>query len=115
MTNTKHNTALCTYRVRRGKERAFLGLLKRHWPTLRKLGLVTPTPSLIYRGKDESKKTFFVEIFTWKSAKAVSTAHEHPQVMAIWEPMGALLEERLGRPSMEFPHVEQVQFARPQV
>ena len=35
-------------------------------------------------------------------------AHESPEVMAIWEPMGALCEERDGRPSMEVPHVERM-------
>ena len=35
-----------------------------------------------------------------------SVAHEHPEVMAIWEPMDKLTEQRDGRPNMEFPHVQ---------
>ena len=32
--------AICTYRVKKGKEDEFLGLLRRHWPALRDGGLV---------------------------------------------------------------------------
>ena len=35
-------------------------------------------------------------------------AHEHPDVLAIWEPMDPLLEERDGRTKWEFPHFERV-------
>jgi len=34
------------------------------------------------------------------------TLHMSPEVMAVWEPMGALVEERDGRKAMEFPHVQ---------
>jgi hypothetical protein len=99
------NTVIATYRVRRGSERAFLRLLKGHWPTLQRVGLVTPEPSRMYQGRDDAGKPFFVEIFTWKSPAAVDLAHRHPEVMAVWEPMGKLVEERGGRPAWEFPHV----------
>jgi hypothetical protein len=69
--------------------------------------LVTPERPVVYRGLDESKKTFFVEIFTWKMSGA-EKAHEDPAVMQIWEGMGIHMEERLGRPAMEFPHVQPV-------
>jgi hypothetical protein len=35
----------------------------------------------------------------------VQRAHEHPEVLAIWEPMDTLCEQRNGKPNMEFPHV----------
>ena len=50
----------------------------------------------------------FVEIFDWKSEEASRVAHEHPEVMAIWEPMDKLTEKRDGRPNMEFPHVQPI-------
>ena len=31
-------------------------------------------------------------MFTWKDSKASDAAHRMPEVMAIWEPMGSLLE-----------------------
>jgi hypothetical protein len=48
-----------------------------------------------------------VEIFTWVEG-GFGQAHEHPDVLAIWEPMDPLLEERDGRPRWEFPHFERV-------
>jgi hypothetical protein len=103
-------TVMCTYRVREGKEDAFIELLKKHWPTLNRLGLVTEERPQFFRGLDQANKPYFVEIFSWKDAQAPETAHHTPEVMAVWEPMGALVEERAGRPSMEFPHVEPLSF-----
>jgi hypothetical protein len=97
---------ICTYRVKAGQEAAFEKLLERHWPTLRSLGLVTKDPPQHYRGFEQSGEPLFVEIFTWASGDAASKAHEHPEVMAIWEPMDGLTETRGGRPNMEFPHVQ---------
>ena len=107
---------ICTYRIKKGKDAVFLRILRRHWPALRRLGLVTREPSQVYRGRDESKKPFFVEIFTWKSPQAVEAAHASPEVMAVWEAMGKNMEARLGRPAMEFPHVRpvRIKFARAQ-
>jgi hypothetical protein len=97
---------ICTYRVKAGQEAAFEKLLERHWPTLRKLGLVTNDPPQHFRGFEQSGEPLFVEIFAWASREAAGKAHEHPAVMAIWEPMDALTEKRGGRPNMEFPHVQ---------
>ncbi|MFY9583435.1 MAG: hypothetical protein WAR21_02960 [Candidatus Acidiferrales bacterium] len=105
---SKSEVVICTYRIKRRHEAVFLKILSRHWPTLRRLGLATRRPAAIFRGNDKSKKTFFVEIFTWKSGEAMEAAHQSPEVMAVWEAMGKQTEERLGRPAMEFPHVEPV-------
>jgi hypothetical protein len=61
---------------------------------------------------DDAKKTFFVEIFRWK-ARGAEKAHEDPAVMQIWEGMGVHMEKRLGRPEMEFPHVQAVRMRLP--
>lgn len=98
-------TAVCLYRVRPGKEDDFIALLARHWPALHALGLVTDDRPQHYRGAERDGRPLFVEIFTWKSDDASRIAHEHPEVMAIWEPMDQLTEQRAGRPNMEFPHV----------
>ena len=107
-------TAICTYKVKPGKAKEFEALLARHWPTLRKLDLVTGDPAVVYRGlpagpgKDRHAvgPSTFVEIFTWKDAKAVEAAHHSPELMKIWEPMGQLCE------SMEFPHFERLALGR---
>lgn len=99
-------TAICLYRVRSGREDEFRALLERHWPTLRKLELATAEPPRYYRGAEQDGGPLFVEIFDWVSGEAARAAHEHPEVMALWEPMDALTETRDGRPNMEFPHVQ---------
>lgn len=104
----KESVALCTYRVKKGKEGDFERLLGRHWPTLRKLALVTAEKPLHFRGIDEANGTFYVEILSWKDPMSPSTAERIPEVMAVWERMGALVEPRLERPAMEFPHVERL-------
>ena len=98
--------ALCTYRVKENDVEKFIGLLRGHAPTLRRLGLVTQEPSLLFRGRDESGKSFFVELLHWKSKDDPAVAEQAPEVLAIWERMGQCVEDRLGHPSIEFPHVE---------
>jgi hypothetical protein len=100
-------TAMCTYRVKRGAEEKFESLLKSHWPALRKLNLVTESPSEIFRGSDEGG-TYYVEILDWRDAEAPNQADSFPEVMRIWEPMGALVESRGNRPAMEFPLVSRM-------
>jgi hypothetical protein len=94
----------CHYRVAPGNETAFEKLLKDHWPTLHRLGLVTDEPSEHFKGEDQEGGPLYIEIFAWLDG-AASRAHEHPEVMAIWEPMDQLCERRHGKPNMEFPHL----------
>ncbi|HTS98844.1 MAG TPA: hypothetical protein VMI33_19725 [Streptosporangiaceae bacterium] len=98
-------TVICTYRVRAGEEDRFLGLLGRHWRALHDLGFVTDDESLVFRGLDEG--VTYVEIFTWVEG-GFGQAHEHPDVLAIWEAMDPLLEERGTLPKWDFPHFERV-------
>ena len=99
-------TVICLYRVIPGREAEFTSLLKRHWPTLRALDLATDEEPQHYRGFEPDGRPLFVEIFDWVDEAASGRAHEHPEVMAIWEPMDKLTEARGGKPNMEFPHVQ---------
>jgi quinol monooxygenase YgiN len=84
---------LVTYRPKKGKEARFFTLLKRHWPTLQRAGLVTATRPRIWRASDKrTRRAYFVEMFEWKDAKASDTAHRTPEVRAVWGPMEPLLE-----------------------
>ena|SRR5688572_13965675 len=111
---TGPQTVICTYRVKPGKEKAFIGLLERHWPTLRRLDLVTKDPAVVYRGRPGAPgkeahaagPSTFVEIFTWKDAQAVEKAHHSPELLQVWEPMGQLCD------SMDFPHFERLLLGR---
>jgi hypothetical protein len=100
-----NETVICTYRVRPEAEAEFTDLLGRHWQTMRELGFVTDEPSLIFRSTADPPT--YVEIFTWVEG-GFDRAHEHPAVLAIWEPMEPLLEERDGRRRWEFPHYRRV-------
>src|SRR5690554_3264571 len=97
------NSVFCHYRVAAGEGADFEALLRRHWPTLHRLLLVTDQPARCYKGQEEDGGPLYIEIFEWLDG-AVERAHEHPDVMAIWEPMGGLCGARGGRPGMEFPH-----------
>jgi hypothetical protein len=101
-----NETVICTYRVRPDQEDRFIELLGRHWATLHELAFVTDEQPLIFRSLEDGGPTY-VEIFTWVEG-GFDQAHEHPDVLAIWEPMDPLLEDRDGRPRWEFPHFERV-------
>jgi hypothetical protein len=105
----KTETVICLYRVRAGNEKQFTELLTRHWPTLHALGLTTDQRPRHFRGAEAGGAPLFVEIFDWVDGAAAESAHEHPAVMAIWEPMDRLTEARDGRPNMEFPHVRPIE------
>jgi hypothetical protein len=96
-----NEVVVCTYRVRPQAEERFAGLIAGHWRTLHDLGFVTDQRPLVLRGTDGGLT--YVEIFTWVDG-GFGLAHEHPDVLAIWEAMDPLLEERDGRPKSEFPH-----------
>ncbi len=95
---------ICTYRVDPSKEADFRSALSSHWPTLRKLDLVTERTPQHFRSLDGDRPTY-VEIFEWVPGGA-ELAHDHPDVIAIWEPLVAACESRDGRPAAEFPHYE---------
>jgi hypothetical protein len=95
---------LVTYRAKPGKEESVQALVKSHWPTLHKLGLATSTPATIWRAQEKrSGKIAFIEFFEWKDEASSDVAHQTPEVMAIWEPMGAVLD------GLEIAFVEPVQ------
>jgi hypothetical protein len=100
-----NETVICTYRVRPAEEERFLDLLRRHWRTLHSLDFVTDDESLVFRSLEGGLT--YVEIFAWVEG-GFGQAHEHPDVLAIWEPMEPLLEERDGQPRWEFPHFQRV-------
>ncbi len=95
-------TVICTFRVRAESEVEFVRLMQRHWPTLNRLGLVTDTPPQRFRSVDEPGPTY-VEMFEWAKG-GLDQAHDHPEVLALWDPMEAMCEPRDGQPATEFPH-----------
>ncbi|HWN68116.1 MAG TPA: hypothetical protein VNM90_10790 [Haliangium sp.] len=113
MSQDKPHTVICRYQVTPGKEEEMVKLLEKHWPTLHAAGLTTNDRPVIYRsiasgkpGEDHDAPSTFVEIFSWKDGRAAGVAHETPEVMAVWEPMGAICED------MEFPHFERLDIVK---
>src|SRR3954466_560522 len=87
-------TNLVTYVPKPGKEAELLELVKRHEPALRAANLVTVEPFRLWKAFDIRKnRTSFVEYFQWKDGTVPELAHQTPEVMAIWEPMGPVLED----------------------
>lgn len=68
------------YRPKSGMEDQLLSETRQHVPLLRTLGLASDTPSLVLRASDGS----LVEHFEWVSHDAIASAHEHPEVGAMW-------------------------------
>jgi hypothetical protein len=85
---------IVTYIPKKGKEAELLELVKRHEPALRKVGLVTGEAFKVWKAYDiRKKREQFIEYFVWKDGNASDVAHQTPEVMAVWEPMGPVLEE----------------------
>lgn len=109
--NGEREACIWTYQVRPEAEERFLELLGKHWPTLNHLGFVTDEPPMIFRSSEPDQPLTYVEIMTWEAA-GMRPAHEHPDVIAIWEPIKALVEERVQQynvPGMSFPFYRRVQ------
>ena len=84
---------LVVYRAKKGKAEELLALVKKHAPALRKVGLLTSDKVRAWRAHDKrADQTCFVEEFSWRDAEASGLAHQTPEIMAVWEPMGAVLE-----------------------
>jgi hypothetical protein len=85
---------LVTYVAKPGKETELLALVKKHEPALRKVGLVTSEPFRLWKAYNiRTGEHSIVEQFVWKDGKAPDVAHQTPEVMAVWEPMGPVLAD----------------------
>jgi hypothetical protein len=101
-------TVLGTYHVRPGEEEALLALIQQHWPALRRRGLVTEEPARVYRGST-ADGTFFIEIVTWIRPEGGQQAYQCPEIKALWAELYDRVEERNGRPGIEYPQIEPVE------
>jgi hypothetical protein len=89
-----------TYMPKKGKEKELLELVKKHWPVLHAAGLATSEPAKIWEATDiRSGRVYYIEIMSWVDDLASSMAHQLPEVMAVWEPMGNIMEGFNGSPS----------------
>ncbi len=85
---------MVTYTPKEGKETELLELVRKHGPALRGVGLITGEPVKIWRATDiRSGQVAFVETFEWKNSGSAEVAHQTPEIMAVWEPMGPILAD----------------------
>lgn len=70
---------ILAYRPKPGRDEALLALVRDHLPGLRRLGLATDRAAQAMRAKDGT----ILETFEWEDG-AISRAHEHPEVLAMW-------------------------------
>lgn len=94
---------MAVYLPKKGKDEALLELVKRHLPTLRRLGLATDRPAMLLKSKQA-----YIEIFEWVSSEASAQAHTTPEIAEIWEAMGEIADFPplgvLEEASRRFPH-----------
>jgi len=100
---------ICQYHVKEGHEAEMEALLAKHWPTLRAAGLASAVPPVIYKGLpsgkpggDHGAAGVYFEIFSWENENGPQIAHQTPEVMAVWEPMGAICKH------MDFPMFQRI-------
>jgi hypothetical protein len=93
MTENNLEPEICvwTYWVRPECEDEFRSVLSRNWPTLHQLGFVTSEPPTILRSSEDPP--VYVEIMTWEP-EGMRPAHDHPDVIPIWEALKRLVEDR---------------------
>ena len=93
MPSTNPVLMLVKYMPKAGSEDRLLELVRQHWPTLRQLRLATSSPAQLFRAVDKrTGRSAIVEMFEWTDDSSSETAHQMPEVMAVWETMGPLLE-----------------------
>jgi hypothetical protein len=96
-------TVMVTLHAKPGAEAELARVLERHWETVRRLDLVLPATHVTLRGTDGGNRTYFVDIFTWRTAEIPD--HAPAEILAIWKDMNALVEPRGGKPGLSITEV----------
>lgn len=90
-------TVIACYRPKPGCAEALEALASTHFARLHAQGLVTRRLPILMKARDGA----LVEVFEWKSQRAIEAAHQNPAVLAMWAeyaevcdyiPIGALAE-----------------------
>ncbi|HUK90513.1 MAG TPA: hypothetical protein VLZ81_08960 [Blastocatellia bacterium] len=103
-------TVLSVFHVKEGSEEAFLKTARDTWATYREMDGVFPSPHLLMKGTDESGKTCYFEVFTWRDAEIPD--HAPDKVKAHWKELESLCEQRSGRRGIEINPVQIVDEAK---
>ena len=102
------HTVIALYRPKPGREADLAKLVAEHVPALRSFGLATRAPVQLLRASDGT----LLEIFDWRDAAAVESAHGDPRVHALWGRFEELCEfvtlGGLPEANGPFPHFERL-------
>jgi len=79
---------LVTYVVKKGHEKEFERILRRHWKVLRSEKLTTDQLPFLLR--DPENPMVYKEIFEWRSRDSFQKANESEKVKQIWKKMTEL-------------------------
>jgi hypothetical protein len=79
---------IASYKPKPGKEKALDLLMEDHVKKLQNEGLVTDRPSITMKSQEGN----IIEIFEWKSQKAIETAHSNPVVLKLWKDYAEVCE-----------------------
>jgi quinol monooxygenase YgiN len=82
---------IVTYVVKKGREKQFEKVLKRHWKVLRDENLTTGQLPFLLR--DPENPSVYKEIFEWKSRRSFQKANQSRKVHEIWRKLLNLSEE----------------------
>ena len=82
---------IVTYIVKRGYEKEFEKILRKHWKVLRSENLTTD--QLPFLLKDPENPLVYKEIFEWKSRNSFAKAHESKKVQTIWQSLMEVTED----------------------
>lgn len=77
---------IVAYKPLAGKETELIALVKEHLPVLNKEGLVTDRKPIVMQAADKT----IIEVFEWKSAEAIDSAHSNPRVQDLWRRFSAV-------------------------
>ena len=102
------NLWIALYRPHEGKDEALRALIAEHYPTLKRLELITDRPTILAKSANGT----YLEICEWSEEDSASKAHQHPEVAKIWEAMGQIADfpglASLEEAEKRFPHFEPV-------
>jgi len=79
---------IVAYKPLPGKEKALEELMKTHWDTLNKEGLVSNRKSIIAKSSNGA----IIEVFGWKSKEAIEYAHTNKAVQEMWQEYARVCE-----------------------
>ncbi len=74
-------TVIVVYRPKPGKNQQLLQLVKDHLPVLHAQKLITDRKPIVMRAADGA----IIEVFEWRSADAIKSAHHNQAVQALWQ------------------------------